>query len=255
MAIVVASATEPVSLFSARKICELALRKVGAFTINDDSPDPAALAVALDFLEMEIANLAGGERLQWLVPATVEFALTADIESYVLETIAGSAFPSLGLAFPIEAYIVDADDNATPVDIVRRKDYEDITDKTASGTPDRIYIDRLANEDKNLFVYPVPADSTLSLRLVAQTYPRTVLKPLSDQAGAGEVTHGFDRTWQMWMILATAYQIGDGPVRQIKADKLDRIGKDRDKCLATLTEKQNRERISARLHRTKRYGG
>ena len=255
MAIVVASATEPVSLFSAREICELALRKIGAYTINDDGPDPVSLAVAADFLELEIADLAGGRRLQWLVPETIEFVLTADIASYVLETIAGSAFPSLGLAYPIDAYIVDADDNVTPIDIVRRAQYEAITDKTESGTPELIYIDRLANEEKNLFVYRVPSDGTLSLRLVAQTYPRSILKPSSQQAGAGEVVHGFDRTWQKWMVLATAYQIGDGPVRRLRTDTLERIKKDRDICLATLTGEQNREKITARLRRTRRYGG
>ena len=318
----------PTSLFTARELCELALRKVGAYSRNDASADPNDLVIALDFMELEISNLAGGDRAQWLVPETVEFALTANTASFVLETIAGAAFPDLKIAYPIEASVAtgstlaydaqtgnftlgliltggtsgatativeDSDagttgtltllrvfgtfadnevitdsstgsatvngtlsgsgDSVTPIDLIRREEYESIPDKTTSGTPNAVHIDRLVNEDKNLFVYPVPTDALSILQLVVMTYPRTVRTSLADQAGAGDITHGFDRVFQKWCVLATARQIGDGPCRQLKSEKLDRIEKETTECLKILQEKYNRERISTRLHRTKRWDG
>ena len=313
--------TTPSTLFSARQIAELALRKVGAYTINDDSADYQSLVVALDFLELEIANLAGRTKNQWLIQ-TVEIDLETDVYEYLLsaekldydtqtaaftaglvvtgatsnatatilrdddngtsgtltitdrvgtfqnnenltDTSTGAAvadgtvttqYPDLGICVPIAAYIVDADGNEDEIELIRFAEYLDRTDKTTPGVPYEVCIDRAANDGKTAFTYPVVEDDTYSLKLSVVTYPRTVRTDLADQQDAGNIDHGLDKTWQKWMMLATACEIGDGPVRQLNDSKLTRLINQRDAVLRELESRQNRETVS-KLRRSKRWGG
>lgn len=251
----------PSTLFSPSSLCEKAMGLVGAFTPNDAAPDPAALAVTLEWMEILIAELAGVQRCQWLIPETLEFYLDADVASYKLSGVAGNNLSTLLLMYPIEAWIVRSSDtdttneNAEPVDIIRRKEYEDRSHGGSSGTPYSIYINRL-NDDPDIFVYPVPSDSTTRLRIVFQTYSRTVLANTQVAANEdGSAAHGFDRAWQNWLITRTAAKIGDGPVRKLTEQKITRLLGEATASLSALNYSINRERISTRLRRTKRYGG
>lgn len=245
----------PSRLFAPSELCEKSLGLVGAFSTNDPAPDSGDLTTTLEWMEILIAELAGVQRCQWLIPQTLEFGLEGGEPSYVLQDVAGNNLDTLLLMYAIEAWIVDSSGMATPIEIIRRKAYEDKTDKTTSGTPSEIYIDRL-NDDPNLSVYPVPSDDTMSLRILFQTYARTVLANsgvVSDEDGSA--LHGFDRAWQNWLITRTAATIGDGPVRKLTEQKIARLLTQADKSLAALNGAQNREKIATRLRRTKRYGG
>ncbi len=246
----------PSRLFSARKVGELALQVVGAFTTMDASPEPTDLERAIEWMELGIAQLSGVERLQILVPATVEFALEADTPSYVLSDVAGTAFPSKRIARPIEAYVRVDDGPESRIDIERRRDFEGISSKDTSGTPGLVYIDR-TGEDPTIYVYPVPTGSTTTtyLRLVCETYAQSVLGPNADPDQAGNAAHGFESPWQLWIVHMTAALIGNGPVRMLSKQRLDDIRALADRGLAGLMTKHNRENRSLHLQRTRRYGG
>ena len=245
------TAPPPSKLFSARELATKVLERIGAFTVNDTGPDPIDLDRALEWMELEIALLAGTERCQWLIPAALEFTLDADEASFNLRDKAGTDMGSLLLMYPISAYIRNSSDDDTEIDLVRRTVYETHIVKDTSGTPEEIFIDR-ANADPTAYVWPVPADSTLSLRLVFQTYARSILGNASD-GESGNLSLDFDRAWQLWIINKTALATGDGPIRQLGNDKLTRLRGDADSTLAKLLSRQNKERTSLRLRRTKRY--
>lgn len=246
---------DPSQLFSPSKVCELALQNVGAFSPNDSAPDPVELERALDFLELEIAELVGTQTAQWLIPTPISFYLNADEESFNLQARAGNNLPTLLMAAPIRAYIIDSGDNETEIKIVRKSDYESHVDKSTTGTPDEIHIDRL-NDDPTVFVYPVPGDDTLRLKLLFQTYSRTVLNNTQVAANEdGSASHGFDVAWQNWMVLRTSYRIGQGPVRRLRSESLDRFAKDAKTSFDLLMGAQNREKHSMKVRRTRRYGG
>jgi hypothetical protein len=262
MAIVVdakqgAVAPAPSSLFSARDIAELALQKIGAFTVNDEAADPVELDRALEHMEIEIAELAGTERCQWLVPATVKLELAPGVAEYDLLDQLGSEAPSLMIAYVIEARLVDAGGNERPLELIRRSAYEEIPNKTAAGTPQKIHVDRL-NDRPRLLVYPVPRDADgdgeaeESIKLTVQTYAPSVLGAETHET-AGVIAHGLDRAWQKWLVNATALAIGDGPVRQLDAGKLNRLRALTEASRAALLAYQNREKISMRLRRTRAW--
>lgn len=232
-------------------ICERALRKIGAYSINDSAADPEELAEAVYWLDLAVAELAGTSHCVWLVPTTLTIPLSADTATYDLSDVLGDDYPTDGILFPIEAYVRDDDDNDTPIEIVRRRDYEEITDKATSGKPDRIYIDRLA-DDQNISVYPVPTDTSYSIRLVAQTYaPDFVGSNL--RAVNGNVAHGLSAEWQRWMILQNAADIGSGPVRRLPPGEISEIRRDAEISKARLLAYSNDEKDSM-PRRTRAYG-
>lgn len=241
----------PTKIFSAREVCELSLMLIGAYSPADQAADPIHMERALQFMELEAAHLAGTKQAQWLVPQTIEIPLDADTPAYDLSDQAGAAEPSLYIMAPISATLIDDNDNETPLNIVRRSQYEEHPNKTTSGVPNEIYIDR-TNDEQGLWVYPVPEVDTFSLRLVVFTYARSVLGQLGD-VEAGQVAHGFDRTWQLWLSVATAARIGSGPVRRLDRATLNDYRQEAGRLLTELMAGQNREKISLRLRRTRRY--
>lgn len=312
-------------LFSARGIGELALQKIGAYSPNDDGADENELDRAIEWMEIEIAELCETNRhIQWLIPETLTVELVANVPSFYLVDAAGGDYPSLGMAYPISAAVnsltatlsydaqtanftvgdritgattqstarvtamtdsgttgtltlshmtggfadnevitstssgsatvngaVPGNNAWTPVDMVRR-DYYQANHDGSSGEPDYIYIDR-GNDRPQVYVSPVPSDDNSSLRLVLQTYARSVLGDIADSE-SGDVPHGFARGWQKWLVNQTAVAIGSGPVRRLDSKTLSDIRAEAATSL-TLLMRQNRENQSLRLRRTQRYGG
>lgn len=237
-------------LWKASGICERALRKIGAFSVNDTAADPEELSEALYWLDLAVAELAGTEQCQWLIPTTLSIALSANTASYDLSAALGMANPTDGVLFPIEAWIRDSSGNDTPIDIIRRRDFEDIEDKDKAGVTDRIYIDRL-NEDQNVFVYPVPAVTGYSIRLLCQTYAANMLS--GSPEGGGNIAHGFSAEWQRWLILQNAADIGSGPVRRLPPGEINDIRQQAAISRSALMAYSNREKVS-QPRRTRAHG-
>jgi hypothetical protein len=244
----------PTRLFSARDMGELTLQRIGAYTTMHDAADPVELERTLYWMELAIADLSGRVTCEFLKPAVIQFSLEDDgTNPYVLADVAGSAYPSLGIASVISAKTIDANGVESPVTIIRKADYEAFNDKTTSGTPDYAYLSRLNGEDE-LFTYPVYRDTSnaMSMRLSVVTYPRSVLGPIGESQPSGNVAHGFDRAWQSWLVHATAALVGAGPVRRLKASDLNEIKGVRDFAENQLMAYQNREKYDARTQRTRR---
>ena len=237
-------------LWKASGICERALRKIGAFSVNDTAADPEELAEALYWLDLAVAELAGTEQCQWLIPTTLSIALAANTASYDLSTALGTANPTDGVLFPIEAWIRDSNGLDTPIDIIRRRDFEDIEDKDKAGVTDRIYIDRL-NEDQNIFIYPVVDETGYSIRLLCQTYAANLGG--TGLTATGNIAHGFSAEWQKWMVLQNAADIGSGPVRRLPISETDRIRAEAGTSLTKLMAHSNREKVS-QPRRTRAHG-
>ena len=237
-------------LWKASGICERALRKIGAFSVNDTAADPEELSEALYWLDLAVAELAGTEQCQWLIPTTLSIALTANTPSYDLSTALGQANPTDGVLFPIEAWLRNSNGEDEPLEIIRRKEYEDIADKDAVGAPTRIYIDRLG-ADQNLFVHPVPDATGYTIRLVCQTYAPNLVGA-TPNAG-GNVGHGFSAEWQKWMVNQNAADIGSGPVRRLPPSEINDMRTQAEASRARLMAYSNREKVS-QPRRTRAFG-
>lgn len=230
----------------ASEICERALRKIGAFAINDSAANPEEVNEAAAWLDLIVDHRMQTEVITWLIEDTFTGSLIIDQISTNLETFMGTTFPDDGVLFIKEAYITDGTNDET-IDIVRRKEYEDLSNKTASGRPELIYIDRLTGTNPFTFkTYPTLGVGTLSLKLVYQKGAPN----LADDPGIKR--HGMPTGWQFWMVEELAASIGKGPVRRVPVTEQDRNDASADRAFARLQASQNREVSGPR--RVKAYG-
>lgn len=232
-------------LFNAKQIAERSLRKIGAYSINDDAADPEELQETLYWLDLNLAEKIGSLPVFIKIPSDpLSISLDADTASYDLETKLGNNMPDDGIAIPVEAYVRDSSGFDVPIKMLRRKEFDDVEDKDATGKPWAIYLDR--TKTPTLHIIGVPTDASYTLYLDVQTYQ-------ADLTGmSGTKAHGFKAEWQKWMILATAADIGDGPVRKLPDSQVDRIKRDRNDSWNMLETWSNREHQGVR--RTRAWG-
>lgn len=242
----------PSLAMSATDVAQRCLRKIGAYSINDTGPDEAEMAETLFWLEMLIAELTGTQDCFWLTAATLSVPLQPTISSYKLADVPG--YPREGVTFVTGCWVHDASNpgNDTPIEIVRRKTYENQSQKSTSGTPEQVYIDRV-QPSPTLITYPVlgAGITGFSLRLLLQTYNPSVLA-VKGNLPTGSKATGMGVEWNRYLVYALSAEIGDGPVRKIdKADVKD-WREVATSSLAKLNSYSNREKRLA--GRTRRWG-
>jgi hypothetical protein len=199
--------------FSAYRIAEKALRKIGAFPITDSAADALEMREALDWLTIIMAELAGRDRVFWLVPATLSIPLTATVASYDIQATMGTDYPDLGVQFPIEAFIQDDAGNRYAVEIVQRSVFEHFTNRDKTGPIEAIYIDRLY--PPTLYTFPTLADTSKSwtVELTVQTFA-------PDFQGNTDRATGLRSAWQMWCIYTLSKCLGDGSITRVPNEEL-----------------------------------
>jgi hypothetical protein len=259
MAIIVNSsqnAATPLAVrtFSAAEICEMALRKIGAFAINDEAADQDEMDEALRWLDLILAEVTGTRRCYWLMPATVTFDWPGAEESVVLADQMGADYPPTGVQFPVRAWSVNVTSGLreTELELCRRKTYEAKSDLTTAGSPEILFVDRLV-ENQKAYIWPVPAtDDLYQVAIEFQTYNQSAL---GTQGGdqAGDVPIGVPKEWQLFVVTRLAAEVGDGPVKRLDTGTIRDWRTLADGYMSALIyankEKTNRRPV------TRRYGG
>ena len=224
------------TLLTARQIVERALRRIGAYSINDNGADPEHMREGLFWLDMMVAETAGVERMFGFTPDTIDVALTGGVQSYDLLNAMGANAPVNGVSFPVWCEIADDTGSRFPIAIVSRQDFESVSDLNQSGKPDKVYIDRL--NTPTMKVHPVPATGvdTYTLKLVVQE-----LGPdLTTKTGANLQT-GFRAAWLRWAVLKLAYDLSSGAVLRMSGAERNEIKSDYIEAYQKLTDFENRE--------------
>lgn len=229
-------------LLTAAQLAEGALRRIGSLSPRDQ-PDPDEIDIALGCLDLIVGELAGTMTCFWLVPAEFTLPLTADTPSYNLLTALGSSYPEAGLQFPLSAYLlhpVDGDGNQrkVPLPIVRRRTFLEHEQAAQSGEPSEVYIDRLT--PPTLSTWPVIDQTGYSLLLHYQTYSPDL------RDSGGDLPHGLPAAWQRWAELATAADIGDGPLGRLPGPRLQMLTQKAEAAKRELKAWNNREHTTRR---------
>lgn len=229
-------------LLSAKGIAERSLRVIQAFAINDTSADPEELRETLYWMEMLLDHKAETNKLYFLIPADVLVPLPITA-SFNLVSAAGAAWPSIGVLSFSKAMLIDGSGRETPVQILRRDEYESIEQKDATGRPEAIYIDRL-DPSYTAKQWPVPTDATAyQLKLVVQTYNVSVSidnKALPQATGR----HGLTSGWQMWLVFGTAALVGRGAVRALPPTEIKDLQTEAERLFSELYINANDEKPS-----------
>lgn len=216
--------TSPSTLKTIDQLILLAYRKAGLLPLEfdvggTDWVQKASHAYLL--LDNLIDNLAVHGYLARFVDF-YDLQLTEDEQYYTLPS-------SILNVFDNGSYIREDEDDTkdttgeTPVEPISRSRWQQLSTKSASGTPVYYYAHRRAdNVDSQieLRIWPQP-DEDGTIRLQVHKF----LAGNSD----GNDTIDLDRHWNMYIIYALAYEIAEDS--QMPEDKLGRLGRERDKHL------------------------
>jgi len=228
--------------FTPKEIVETALKRIGRLSTYDTGADPVDLDTGLVFLDQLIAEHAASANFPWLNPDVVEVPLNvAAQKSYSLAALAAGS----KVQFVTAAVLRPLTGDEVPLTIITKRSYDEIGNKAAAGAPERVCITR--GPSPKLFVWPVPAITTLKLVLSIQTYAANFSQD------KGKVAHGWPEAFQRWMGLELACDLADGPILQADAGKLDRLEKKSAKAWARLVPYATRQNSRGRRSRGVAY--
>lgn len=213
-------------VFTAKQLCERALRAIGAFPVTESAADGEQLREAMTWLDLIMAETSGIDRVFSLVPATLDIAITNGTQSYDLNTALGTDLPLDRVQFPVDCWVEDDGGNRTPIEIVDRKKFESVPRLDESGRPCRIYIDRLAPAP-TLQIFPTPAttdSAEYTLKLIVQTYaPNVAPGGVTGTTPSASVLTKFRQAWQRWLVLQLSHDLGCGPIFKLPETSLTRF--------------------------------
>jgi len=231
-------------LRTAKEICEEALGAIGAFPVTDSAADPEALRRAINWLDIIMAERAGVGRLFSLIPATLPIPLTNGTTQYNLNTALGADLPLDHVQFPVKAWLEDAAENRTPIEIVTRDKFENVYKENDTGAPVMIHIDRLS-ATPILRIYPTPASddpTAWTLKLVVQTYaPNVSPGGVTGMQPSASILTKFSQAWQRWLIFQLASDLGSGPIHKLPQASINNFESKAKASLALLLAFENRE--------------
>lgn len=231
------------TLRSANALCERALRKIGAYSINDAGADPGELDEALHQLDLQMKFLAGTEPCTWLIPASVTISLTGGQASFDLLDRIGASLPDEGFQFP---YLIELDiaGNRTNVELIGRLEFDSLCKPALTGKPCYAHLDRTNSPTLRLWPYPPTGEDTWDLILTFQTFAADVLPKGKGATRGGNVSPGFRAAWELWAVTATAAACADGPVRRLPMNEVRMMKAEAEDLKRTLITKENSEHLS-----------
>lgn len=196
-------------LLSPTQIAVLALRKIGRIAWFESGGEGPAVAIAREYLDLVVAELAGTEQHTPFVPAEMTVVINEGQQQYDLA----------GILEPDPYWITaarrrDDEGREIPLKLITRIDWDDHEDRnTRTGTPCELYVRR--GTTPLAFLYPTPnADGTMLLT------GQTVSPDIATDANAG---HGFETSWQLLLVDLLAIELGDGPVEKLPEQTLARF--------------------------------
>lgn len=211
-------------VLTAKEVCERALRAIGTFPLSESAPDAEQLREAMFWLDLIMAEVAGTRRLLHLIPEPVQFALTPGVSRYPLKSTLAGQYPIDGIQFPVGAWVV-TNSGEVPIPIVRRDTWSQAQAQAATGAPRMVYIDRAP--ELTLYTYPtLPLDaaSPLLLQLDFQrNAPNVAPGGVSGAVPQDSTVTGYRQSWQRYLIMRLAMDIGSGPVIKLAEQSLARF--------------------------------
>ena len=216
-----------------RKVCELALQKIGSFSINDTGARANEMERAREWLDMVVGHICATQRRWWMVENTGSVVLQDGVDSYSLAASLG--VPSESIEFVIGVWRTQpTGGERVPVEIMRRQEWEART-ILSGGPPAQVYIDR--SNTPTMLVSPVPAAPiSYGLDLVWQSF-------VPDLTSGPETTKlsKIRKAWNLALVHALAAELGDGPIRKLPADEVRDMQRTATRLLDDLDAYENLE--------------
>lgn len=222
-------------LLEIREICERALRKIGAYSINDEGAEATQMEEARRWLDLIVGHLTARRRTWWLVPETALLTLQAGRTEYPLRELLPGA-PQVQHAIAV-SWRERIGGRTEDMPLARRFEWDARQPKQA-GRPELVYVDR--DRMPVLYLHPAPAaPPTHDLLLTFQRFAADMTRgaPTTPMPDLRE-------TWNLYLITALAYELGNGPVRKLPGDEVREMAGMAERLLGDLEAYENHEQAS-----------
>lgn len=231
-------------VYSANEICGLALGNIGQWPTSESAPPPELLPRAMQWLDLNMAQFLGSTRVFAFVSDTLDVEITNGTSSYDLDTALGADLPIDRCQFPVNAWLEDGNGNRTPVTIVTRDKFENVSRTDESGPPCWIHIDR-SPATPTLRIFPTPATTdtnTYTIKLIVQTFaPNVAPQSVNNVTPVASILHGFPQAWQRWLIFQLSHDLGSGAITKLGEQSLNRFAGIANDAKTALEAFENRE--------------
>jgi hypothetical protein len=218
------------AVLSSGRIAEHALRQIGAYSTNDLGADAAQFEVALERLDILVAELASTEAVPWLVQTSARQDLVSGTRDYVLT----------GLEHVTAAWI-DRDGTLDDIELLRLGPFEEL--EGSASDPRAASVLRTmstAGPALTLRVWPTPATAQVGAELVVtgQSYPANLF------TNHGRDGYGLPTGWARYLIYLLAADIGAGPVHMLTPGVIQGFEQRAVALKARLTAHSSRDQLA-----------
>lgn len=217
-------------LLSCNALVDAALREIGTFSPYDVSADPDQHEIGLERLDLLTAELGGVENLWFLRPSRQMVAIPASLANF---SLTGLLSPALQFFDDARLILPESPTLEQPLQFLKRSEYDAIGNKSETGDPRCILIDR--TDTPTVSLWPTADRTGLQLILDGQAYASTA----TDNLGKNQT--GFPAAWQRHLIKRLAVDLGSGPVCNLPVDQRQQKQGEADKALSLLLPRNNRE--------------
>lgn len=219
------------AVLTSGRIAEHALRQIGAYSTNDMGADPAQFEVALERLDILVAEMASTEAMPWLIQTSARQALVPGTRDYALT----------GLEH-VSAAWVDRDGELDEIELVRLGPFENL--EGSASDPRAAFVLRVASTNTapslTLRLWPTPAAAQVGAYLVVtgQSYAPDLV------VNHGRDAHGLPSGWGRYLIYLLAADIGSGPVHMLAPGIIQGFEQRAAMLKARLTAHGNRDQLA-----------
>lgn len=212
-------------LMGVDEICIQALRKIQAYVPSDTGPDGNELNISRESLDIVLKHYLSSDHFWFVVSDTLSVTLAEDDDDYDLKTELGASWPSQGIAFPVDAALVDSNGNKNDLTIIRR-DQWDNRDQTETGRPREVFFDR--SDPTTIRMRTWPTISTDATTYTAELTVQKFAKQVWGGGVAATTSAGLEPSFNMWAIYALSCYLGDGTIKELNDRTIDRLMRTRN---------------------------
>ncbi len=233
---------------SSGEIIERALRKIRAFSINDQTPDPVHVEEARFYLDMILAETSGSGPLMQKRQQAVTLSLTTATATLDLQPGSPDVdeddptltqIPPTGIVDVKSARLLVNDSDCGEIKLIRLLEFEKISVKSTGGQPTHATVRMNGIEKPIMTFWPVPTftSGTMKVRLLVEKGFPTIVGELDDRPD-------IRAAWQLWLVTRLAYELGSGPIVMRSRDELTAMQRDALRAKQRLEAHSNREPLT-----------
>lgn len=219
-------------IYVAADICTFALRFAGVLGTYDTAANDDQFEVALEHLNILLAEKTGTKVHWYLLPAAQEIPLVANDSDYELANLLSQGTPLMMIR---DAWL-ERDGERTQLDLIRQRQFEEEYDPVNEvGTPKKVYI--TTDDTPTAYVLPTPnMSSTWNLVLYGIKYPTDI------RENNGNTFTGFPDACVRWLSLQLAVDISAGVVTSLPDARFKRLkdmAKDAERAINRFRNRPN----------------